>query len=429
MNEFVLENIEEFSLKKLNELISEKNIIELKRYMENHGLCVKDGKIVPKKEYEERYEYFVEYYDKRQLVKKILLNSAYGGLLNIHCRWFMHSIGQSTTLSGRCVTRHMGAKINELIGYTYNHNDPASVYFDTDSCYFTAYPKHKDKIENKEMTWTRDSVIEYYDDMADKLNKSFPSFMLSHFNVPPAQNVIKAGREIIAENTLFIKKKRYAAMYYIKDNKRYDTNGKYGKLKAMGLDLRRSDTPKIVQKFLVDTLQNILEGKSVDGILADIKNFKTDFNKLPAWEMGTPKAANGVTTYNNKLIDYNEAKSNGIKTTLTVPGHIRASMNWNSFIELYNDLNQPKIKDGAKIIVCPLKDDPINNPYGYTSVAYPVDIVTLPAWFTELPFDTNLMMETVVDQKIENMIGILKLNLSKANASHDIKLSIFDFED
>ncbi len=39
-----------------------------------------------------------EYWAKRQLVKKILLNSLYGAILNPGCRFFDNRIGQSTTL-------------------------------------------------------------------------------------------------------------------------------------------------------------------------------------------------------------------------------------------------------------------------------------------------------------------------------------------
>ena len=44
------------------------------------------------------------YWDKRQLVKKINLNSLYGAILNEFCRFFDKRIGQSTTLTGRAIT-------------------------------------------------------------------------------------------------------------------------------------------------------------------------------------------------------------------------------------------------------------------------------------------------------------------------------------
>ena len=50
-----------------------------------------------------------EFWDKRQLVKKINLNSLYGAILNPYCRFHDHRIGQSTTLTGRCIAKHMAA--------------------------------------------------------------------------------------------------------------------------------------------------------------------------------------------------------------------------------------------------------------------------------------------------------------------------------
>jgi DNA polymerase elongation subunit (family B) len=49
----------------------------------------------------------IEYWDKRQLVKKINLNSLYGAILNPGCRFFDKRIGQSTTLTGRTIVKHM----------------------------------------------------------------------------------------------------------------------------------------------------------------------------------------------------------------------------------------------------------------------------------------------------------------------------------
>ena len=55
------------------------------------------------------------YWDKRQLVKKINLNSLYGALLNPGCRFFDKRIGQSTTLTGRGIAHHMDGHVNEAI--------------------------------------------------------------------------------------------------------------------------------------------------------------------------------------------------------------------------------------------------------------------------------------------------------------------------
>ena len=56
----------------------------------------------------------IAFWDKRQLVKKINLNSLYGAILNPGCRFFDKRIGQSTTLTGRAIAKHMSAEVNKV---------------------------------------------------------------------------------------------------------------------------------------------------------------------------------------------------------------------------------------------------------------------------------------------------------------------------
>jgi DNA polymerase elongation subunit (family B) len=72
-----------------------------------------------------------EYWDKRQLVKKINLNSLYGAILNPGCRFFDKRIGQSTTLTGRQIVKHMNSKVNEIITGEYDHVGKAIIYGDS----------------------------------------------------------------------------------------------------------------------------------------------------------------------------------------------------------------------------------------------------------------------------------------------------------
>jgi hypothetical protein len=66
------------------------------------------------------------------------------------------------------------------------------------------------------------------------------------------------------------------------------------------------------------------------------------------------------------------------------------------------------ITDGQKAIVCKLR----SNPMQINSIAYPIDEMNLPEWFKELPFDHVAMEETIIDSKIENLLGVLHWDLS-----------------
>ena len=355
------------------------------------------------------------YWDKRQLVKKINLNSLYGAILNPGCRFFDKRIGQSTTLTGRAIARHMDAHVNECITGKYDHVGEAIIYGDTDSCYFSAWPAVRSEVESGRMPWTKETCIQLYDSIADQVNQSFPAFMEQAFHVPrELGSVIRGGRELVASKGLFITKKRYAVMIIDKEGKRIDVNGKPGKVKAMGLDLKRSDTPKIIQDFLSDILQDALVGVSRDAVVQKIRDFKYSFAERPGWEKGSPKRVNNLTMYSKR--EHAEGKTN-------MPGHVRAGMNWNTMRRMNSDNYSMQIVDGMKVIVCKLKD----NALGWTSIAYPTDELHLPQWFRDLPFDDAAMEATVIDGKIDNLLGVLDWDLASATNTDNTFQTLFDF--
>jgi DNA polymerase elongation subunit (family B) len=355
-----------------------------------------------------------EYWDKRQLVKKINLNSLYGAILNPGCRFFDKRIGQSTTLTGRQIAKHMAAKVNDIIAGEYNHIGKSIIYGDTDSCYFSAYKILKKEIDAGHIPWTKESVVQLYDQIAEEVNNTFPQFMLDSFHVPKSRGeVIKAGREIVGSKALFITKKRYAVLYYDKEGKRADIEGKPGKIKAMGLDLKRSDTPEFIQNFLSDVLEKVLTGATEQDVLDHISEFRLRFKIRPGWEKGSPKRANKITEYQAK--EANAGKAN-------MPGHVRASINWNTLKRMFGDKYSMGITDGAKVIVCKLKQ----NPLGFTSVAYPVDELRLPQWFKDLPFDDAEMEQTIIDNKLGNLIGVLNWDVRSTEEKNTFN-SLFEF--
>ena len=356
-----------------------------------------------------------EYWDKRQLVKKINLNSLYGAILNPGCRFFDKRIGQSTTLTGRAIAKHMDAYVNECITGRYDHVGDAIIYGDTDSCYFTAYPVLKSEIDAGTMTWSKEIAIQLYDSISDQVNASFPGFMEQAFHIPREMGeVIRGGREVVASKGLFITKKRYAVMIIDKEGKRQDVNGKPGKVKVIGLDLKRSDTPKIIQEFLSQVLDDVLTGSTREEIIEKIREFKYVFKDRPGWEKGSPKRVNNLTKYGKE--EERLGKAN-------MPGHVRAALNWNNLRAMNSDKYSLQIVDGMKTIVCKLK----NNPLGWTSIGYPTDEIHLPQWFKDLPFDDSEMEATVVDQKIDNLLSVLDWDLASSTNTENTFQTLFSW--
>ena len=374
----------------------------------------KELQAMKKKAIEAGNETEIAFWDKRQLVKKINLNSLYGAILNPGCRFFDKRIGQSTTLTGRQIAKHMAAKCNEVITGKYDHVGEAVIYGDTDSVYFSAYPTLRKDIDAGNIPWTKDTVTSLYDQISQEADSTFGQFMGKAFHCPKTRSdVIAAGREIVGSSGLFITKKRYAILVYDDEGTRRDIDGKPGKVKAMGLDLRRSDTPVYMQEFLMEILLMVLQEYQEKEILNRITEFRKEFEGMPGWEKGSPKRANKIGFYQKE--EQRKGKAN-------MPGHVRASINWNTLKRMNGDKYSQEIVDGMKVIVCKLKQ----NPLGYTSVAYPTDELRLPDWFKELPFDDAAMAETIIDNKLDNLIGVLDLDLEDTK-QHNTFSSLFDF--
>lgn len=278
------------------------------------------------------------------------------------------------------------------------------------SVYFSAVDMLEKTPDLRNMLESRESMINLYDGIGAEVNASFPTFMNQAFNTGETRGaIIKAGRELVASRGLFIKKKKYALLMYDKDGVRLDVNGKPGKVKVVGLDIKRADTPKMMQEFLEKILTVLLDGGDKENIIQMIKEFRGEFRTLEGWLKGTPKKVNGITGYQNRLNEGTDQDLlHGAKERFMVPGHVRAAINWNNLRRMYGDNYSMEIQDGQKVIVCKLKPNPLR----MDSVAYPIDEPHIPDWYKDLPFDHETMETTIIDKKVNNVIGCLNWDLS-----------------
>ena len=398
------------------EIVADKNIVGIKIYCKENNLQIIDNKIVAINIEEAKQK--ADFWNQRQNSRKIVLNACYGVLLNLAFRMYDERLGQSTTLSGRTIVKHMNAKINEIITGKFDHDGEAILAVDTDSSYFTIETTWRNNPDYADFDWSKENIIALYDMISDETNETFPQFMKDTFGTSLEKgSIIRAGRELVASRGIFIKKKKYALLMFDKDGKRLDKDGKKGEMKIMGLDLRRADTPDFMKSFLETLLMNLLSGKDKEEIYEDIKKFRNEFKSRPGWEKGSPRKISDLTKYVNqqKSIDAKTSTIGGRqtikadeKTKVNMSGHAKASFNWNKLCDVNHDKFALPITDGTRIIVCKL----INNSTGMTSVAYPIDEPHLPQWFKALPFDHSGMEDVIVDNKIMNIVGVLEWDLT-----------------
>lgn len=369
------------------------------------------------------------FWDQRQAGRKILLNSLYGALLNPSLRFADERIGQSTTLTGRSIDRHMAATINQHITGAYDYRGKAVIYCDTDSVYFSAYQVWKNDPAHAEQDWSRAAIIALYDQIAEAANATFAGFMVDQFHTSPARgSLIQAGRELVASRGLFIKKKKYALLVYDKEGTRLDIakdgTPLPGKLKVMGLDLKRADTPKFMQDFLQKLLLDVLTGADQQGMYDAVKQFRGTFVARPGWEKGSPKKVANLSKFAGQMAAIAAATmaDGTARSKVVMPGHVRASLNWNRLCDLHDDRYAMRLTDGARIIVCKLR----RNTLGMDSVAYPIDEPHLPSWFQDLPFDDAAMEQTIIDAKLTNLVGVLDWDMPATREADSDGYFLFD---
>lgn len=374
------------------------------------------------------------HYDLLQLTKKIQLNSAYGALLAKGFRWAFHEqIGASVTYSGRAITSHMAGKTGELLTGTFtvlNKNyeiDPKgkiqNIYtsplpdilaMDTDSVYF------KTSCTNKE------EAIEVADAVAEEVNKSFPEFMQRAFNCQPTfDTLIAAGREVVAERGLFQARKKY--MLKVVDLEGFSVN----KLKAMGSEIKKSDTPKVIQSLLKDVVNKILDGESYDSISAFvIKERKrlfaiTDIDEEDKLLFGIAKAANNLDLFDRAYeaeLNNNPMLNSTGSGKLTIPGHVRAAINFNRISKMFDGNDGLQISSGDKVKVFNLKQ----NDFDYGSVALPAEIDYFPYWFEEtFQVDLKATEEKLVTAKLDGIFSAWGYAVPTAFEQRVNKLLVF----
>ena len=68
-------------------------------------------------------------------------------------------------------------------------------------------------------------------------------------------------------------------------------------LKAMGIEIKRSDTALYIQKFLQNMLLQLLNGATESELRKLVSDFKKDFAKQKPWELASPKTVKKLSKW------------------------------------------------------------------------------------------------------------------------------------
>tara|TARA_B100001109_G_scaffold131718_1_gene107095 strand:+ start:2260 stop:4764 length:2505 start_codon:yes stop_codon:yes gene_type:complete len=327
------------------------------------------------------------YFDRRQYLQKILLNSLYGVLGLPVFRFYDLDNAEATTLTGQALIKFSKKITNHFYNKELGTNDDYVIYIDTDSIFASAVPLIEKRYPNEKLTevMMTQRIMEICSEVQDYLNKSYDYFAKKFLNID--KHVFDIKQEVVATTGLFITKKRYG-LHIINDAGR-----KVNTIHVKGLDTVRSNFAVAMKELLGKVLSDVLAKVPKEKIDERISVFKRNMNSLHYDVMANPIGVKGIGKYEVK--DEDSPFSTYKKGA---PVHVKAAINYNSLLEhWYEGRKYEKIGNGNKIKWVYLKD----NEFGFDTIAYkgyedPPQILDL----IKNKIDHSRMFEQAMSKKI-----------------------------
>ena len=327
-----------------------------------------------------------DYFDRRQYLQKIILNSLYGVLGLPVFRFYDIDNAEATTLTGQSLIKFSKKITNHFYNKELNDTKDHVIYIDTDSIFASAVPLIRKRFPNQELsdTMMTQRISEVCGEVQDYLNKSYDYFAKKFLNVDKHEFDIK--QEVIAKTGLFITKKRYGLKII------NDAGRKVNKIHVKGLDTVRSNFAVAMKKLLSSVLEDILTDVPKEKIDDRISLFKRNMHMLHYDVMANPIGVKGIQKYTEKSNDTFQRFKKG------APVHVKSAINYNSLLQhWYEGRKYEKISNGTKIKWVYLKD----NEFGFDTIAYkgyedPPQILEL----IKNKIDHNKMYEQAMSKKL-----------------------------
>jgi DNA polymerase elongation subunit (family B) len=360
-----------------------------------------------------------EFYAKRQLVQKILLNSMYGVLGLPAFRFYDIDNAEAVTITGQTVIKKTAEMANIKYWKELGTKEDYNVYIDTDSIYMMAEPLVKHRYPDYK-TFDEQRMADEVNTIAEEtqtfLNNFYDLLSERFFGIPKDKHRFEIKKEYISKAGFWVAKKRYAQWMVLKNGIKCD------KLDVKGLDVVRSSFPKAFQGFMSTMLKDILMGKDNDYIDKTLIEFKNSLPTLPVKTIAKGGAIKELSKYD----DGKWRKDSGLQIAVFekgTPAHVKAGIAYNRLLKFFNSpFKHEPIRDGDKVKWVYLRQ----NPLGLDTVAFkdyndPKEIMD----FIEQYIDRDMIYKAELENKLDDFYNALKWN--KASNEVQTAKKFFDF--
>ena len=351
-----------------------------------------------------------DFYAKRQLVQKILLNSMYGVLGLPAFRFYDIDNAEAVTVTGQTVIKKTAEMANRKYWKELGTTDDYNVYIDTDSIYMMAEPLVKHRYPDYKTFDEKRMAVEV-DNIATETQTFLNSFydMLAErfFFIPKEKHRFEIKKEFISKAGFWVAKKRYAQGMVLKNGIPCD------KLDVKGLDVVRSSFPKAFQDQMSGMLKDILMGKDNEYVDTKLLAFKASMINLPVNKIAKGGAIKELSKYDNGTW----RKDSGLSIASFekgTPAHVKAGITYNRLLKFFNaPFKHEPIRDGDKVKWVYLRQ----NPLGLETVAFkdyndPKEIMD----FVEQYIDRDKLYASDMENKVDDFYTALKWQKASTEA-------------
>lgn len=334
-----------------------------------------------------------------QMTIKIKMNALYGATANIYFQHYIAEMAEAITTSGQLSTMTAEKVVNAFLNKIMKtENIEYVVYCDTDSIYVNMLSIVEKFIPNGTKQEKLDFLVKIgKEKLQDILTSGFENLST---RLGAYRNAMSMKLEKVNDKALFIAKKRYILNTLYSEGVYYEKP----KISVTGIESVRSSTPEVCRERMKDLFE-IIMNKDESAVQDFIENFKEEFKKFSATEIGKTSGTEDIEKYSDKQTLYKKG----------CPIHVRGAILYNDFLKRKElQKKYPVLISGDKVKFVYLK---LPNPVRENVIAFPD---RMPAEFgLEQYIDYETQFEKVFLKPMETIVNAVGWSTSKISTLED----------